>query len=177
MKIQVIPGTNAIFNSLAKDIINIYVTELGETFYSGEGLQIKHPESIFLVKPEQSTGGIIINQYHGYEHLASIMYAAFPKSDRGQGYLKACIQIANQFLFKRNSRIVSVEVNPFDDKAIWRHLGFTHDAMVNLVQTLFNEDPEPLFNEEDKRRDGIPLDDLKKLIGNSELLEALKHGN
>lgn len=164
MKIEIITALSSQFEEASGHIVDLYNKA---SWGLCETLHIKNKHLAFIARPKGVNGGIVVSQYADLERYGYILFAAFEEGDQNKGYLKATLAKANQYLKKRGSEIVAVEVNPFDNHDIWHHLGFRHDGMVNLVPTLFTRDPLKLFPDDAERyEDGLPIDTemLKRIM-------------
>ncbi len=160
MKIEIIKASNKEFEAASASILEIYNTD-GHSLFS-ETLEIRYKHLAFIARPVGSAGGLVFSQLADFPQYANILFAAFPKAERKQGRLTATLQKARHYIKKRNSRIISVELNPLDDPNIWRHYGFRHEGFLNYVQNLFVEPPEKLFPIENQQsmEGGLDVSDL-----------------
>ncbi len=136
MKIKVIDGNHPKFKKKADKILEIYNQESSVPF--DESLEMTAPDSLRLVYIKGKEGGVIIDKWHDNNNMLmfnSIMYAAFPKEDRQNGHLRACIQRAG-------FPIETVQLNGGDNLAVWKKLGFTKGGTLGFCTMLRSRDFE-----------------------------------
>ncbi len=85
----------------------------------------------------EDKGGIAVEQLMGTENMAIITFAGLSEESRGKGEIRELIKAANNhLLYKHGSLIVGVQLNPTDNKAVWRHLGFVETSFVGSTEAL-----------------------------------------
>lgn len=96
------------------------------------------PELCWALELPESMGGLVIEQLANNPKMAIITYAALNKEVRGESLIRLLIKLANKSLISQNgSMIMGVQLNPSDNKTIWKHLGFVELAyMGNLTEVL-----------------------------------------
>ncbi len=108
-----------------KQIVDIYNEFTG----NNEKLTLKSNKTSMIAYIDGVPGGVFLEIFHKSKGI--IYYAAFNESDRGKGYLKKCIKALEQ-----HYTIYGVEVNPFDNWDLWKHLGFVNQYSINWTPVL-----------------------------------------
>lgn len=96
------------------------------------------PELCWALELPEGMGGLVIEQLANNPKMAVITYAALDKKARGEGVIRSLLRLANRMLIEQSgSMIMGVQLNPTDNKDIWKHLGFVELAsMGNLTEVL-----------------------------------------
>lgn len=134
MEIKIISPNDLEFDARAKDILDIYNSESKAPF--SEALDVTNPKSIKLIYVVGCAGGVITDAWHhknGDIAFYSVMFAAFPSSERQKGYLRACLDYADY-------PIETVQVNGNDPIEIWKKLGFTKQGTLGFSTMLRSRD-------------------------------------
>ncbi|MFA0381157.1 hypothetical protein [Vibrio sp. 10N.222.54.A3] len=136
MNIKVITGNDPEFLQRANDIINIY----NETCPSchQESLNLSRLDALKLIYVDGVAGGVITDEWcnsNGEFMFHSIMFAAFPKESRNQGYLKACLTHCG-------FPVETVQINDYDPVDIWKKLGFNLAGTMGMTIMLRSRDFE-----------------------------------
>ncbi len=82
------------------------------------------------------TGGIYVEKLLGQLDIAVISFAGIDKTQRSNGYLRDLINFATIYLKKENSKLCVVQLNDFDEKGIWQHLGFNVEEIMHTNGTI-----------------------------------------
>lgn len=134
MEIKIISPNDLEFDARAKEIVDIYNSESKAPF--SEALDVTNPKSIKLIYVVGCAGGVITDAWHhknGDFAFHSVMFAAFPVSERRKGYLRACLERADY-------PIETVQVNGNDPIEIWKKLGFTKQGTLGFSTMLRSRD-------------------------------------
>lgn len=96
-------------------------------------------EGCFVIKKDNIKGGIYIENLLGIPHLAVICFTALEESARGKGIFNSLFEAAFEFCLKKNNYLAAVQLNTFDNRALWNHYGFVEERqLLNGAPILIN---------------------------------------
>ncbi len=91
-----------------------------------ESPQLQKPSTTLIIAVEGDSGGLLLDHCSDESGALSfyrIMFAAFEPQNRKKGFLRACLEYAEQ----QGIDIRFVELNPLDDsEEAWARVGFKH---------------------------------------------------
>lgn len=93
----------------------------------------------FVIKKDNIKGGIYIENLIGIPNLAVICFAALEESARGKDIFNSLFEAAFEFCLKENNYLAAVQLNTFDNRALWNHYGFVEERqLLNGAPLLIN---------------------------------------
>ncbi len=114
----------------AERIIKIY----NETHGWVEKLNLKTPEKVRIIYCKSYGGGLLIDS-NPYRPELRIMFAGFNEADRGKGFLKACLDYAQD----KEWDLAMVDVNLGDDDSAWKKAGYVHCGLLEMMAVVLSK--------------------------------------
>ncbi|MGL5906734.1 MAG: hypothetical protein ACRCZA_08415 [Shewanella sp.] len=133
-----------------------------ELLQRNEHIEMGNPERWFVAyEATDKRGGLLLNRL---PECAIIEFAALEQ--RGSGQIRRLLAACNRY-FNDDVKGVCLDI---DSPDVWRHLGFTHSALIDFTPHQFTEPTESIFVNT-KHTDGVDIGELFKIM---EQRQALK---
>jgi hypothetical protein len=109
-----------------------------------ETLELRKPSTTRILCVDGDSGGLLLDRCtndDSGEVFYRVMFAGFDPEHRRQGYLRACLDQAQQ----SDLDIRFIELNPFDDHTLWQKVGFPHIGTWGLT-LVASQEKEPFLH-------------------------------